>query len=340
MKTYLLPNTNYYKAGLHIHTNISDGRQTPEEIKEIYKAAGYSVIAITDHQIMLPHPELNEPGFLTITGCEVAKNKGDYSLEPSTHFNVYAPTPDACTFPGFDPDAFWAAIAHTQTYCTEEMRAYKAIPFGYMELNKIIEACAKEGFLVCYNHPKGSLQDYGYYGSLKGLWGVECFNSGCFFEGYYESIDVCDDLWRAGERMAYPIAADDSHSAAICCHGWVMVGADALTYPAVFGALKRGDFYASTGVTIHELSLEDGVVHVETDGADRVQLISPLRFRKTIRAKDAPLTECDIDITKLIELYKKGLADGTTKDAWFRVELVRRDGSLAYTKAYFLDTLV
>ena len=33
MKKFLLPeNGNFYKANLHCHTNISDGKRTPEEI--------------------------------------------------------------------------------------------------------------------------------------------------------------------------------------------------------------------------------------------------------------------------------------------------------------------
>ena len=33
MKKYLLPKTgNFYKANLHAHTDMSDGRNTPEEV--------------------------------------------------------------------------------------------------------------------------------------------------------------------------------------------------------------------------------------------------------------------------------------------------------------------
>ena len=37
-----------YRANLHCHTTISDGSKTPEEMKEFYKAHGYSAIAFTD----------------------------------------------------------------------------------------------------------------------------------------------------------------------------------------------------------------------------------------------------------------------------------------------------
>ena len=37
MRKYLLPNTGkFYKANLHCHTTVSDGKSTPEEVKECY----------------------------------------------------------------------------------------------------------------------------------------------------------------------------------------------------------------------------------------------------------------------------------------------------------------
>ena len=37
MKQYLLPESgSFYKVNMHSHSNLSDGRQTPEELKEAY----------------------------------------------------------------------------------------------------------------------------------------------------------------------------------------------------------------------------------------------------------------------------------------------------------------
>ena len=72
MKKYLLPeNGSFYKANLHCHTTISDGRMTPEEVKNAYKEQGYSIVAYTDHDVFIPHPELCEDGFLALNGFEV-----------------------------------------------------------------------------------------------------------------------------------------------------------------------------------------------------------------------------------------------------------------------------
>ena len=70
MKKHLLPESgNFYKANLHCHTVLSDGCLTPEEVKEIYKNAGYSVVAYTDHDILIPHhAELSDDEFLALNG--------------------------------------------------------------------------------------------------------------------------------------------------------------------------------------------------------------------------------------------------------------------------------
>ena len=341
MRQYLLPeNGNFYKANLHVHTTISDGRMTPEEVKKVYKENGYSVLAITDHQIMLPHHELDDEDFLTITAIEVAKNKGSYKYLPSTHFNVYAKDPNAETFPYFNRDGFWGAIKHTMEYRTEAMLAYEPRSFGYgpEELNKVIKECNEQGFLVCFNHPKGSLQNYRDYGGLKGLWGMECFNTGAAREGYEDDMDPIDDLLTEGERRVFPIAADDAHSQIDCCGGYVMIKAEALEYSKIMEALEVGDFYASTGIEIKELYVEDGILHLETSGADEIVLHTPIRYRKSIKSTDSkPITAWECDISSLISDCRN---DGEiAKDVYFRLDLKTKEGKRAHTRAFFVDQI-
>ena len=72
MKKYLLPESgNFYKANLHCHTVCSDGVKTPEEIKQMYMEKGYSIVAYTDHNLMIPHTELKSDDFLPLTSFEM-----------------------------------------------------------------------------------------------------------------------------------------------------------------------------------------------------------------------------------------------------------------------------
>lgn len=59
MKKYLLPEGGkFYKSAMHVHTNISDGQLSPEEMKKAYRDLGFSVVAYTDHEVFVPHNDL------------------------------------------------------------------------------------------------------------------------------------------------------------------------------------------------------------------------------------------------------------------------------------------
>ena len=56
MKKFLLPDgLPEFKANLHCHTTVSDGELTPQQIKECYQKAGYSVVAFSDHDRFYTH---------------------------------------------------------------------------------------------------------------------------------------------------------------------------------------------------------------------------------------------------------------------------------------------
>ena len=61
----------FYKANLHCHTVISDGKLTKEQIKEEYQKRGYSIVAFTDHRTYGYHPELTDENFIALAGIEV-----------------------------------------------------------------------------------------------------------------------------------------------------------------------------------------------------------------------------------------------------------------------------
>ena len=107
MKKYLLPEKNCYKANLHCHSIISDGNFTPEELKKLYKDNGYSILAYTDHEVLVPHTELNDDDFLAFTGYEV-QIYGDMHLPKRlrrvSHMNFYPRDPQKCKMPFYNFD--------------------------------------------------------------------------------------------------------------------------------------------------------------------------------------------------------------------------------------------
>ena len=57
IKVFISKDKKQFKGNMHCHSTISDGRLTPEELKEAYKAAGYQVLAI---------PTTASPALITI----------------------------------------------------------------------------------------------------------------------------------------------------------------------------------------------------------------------------------------------------------------------------------
>ncbi len=54
------PNVNHHKANIHCYSTVSDGKFTPLQLKKMYLANGYSILACTDHQNSVSHNELTE----------------------------------------------------------------------------------------------------------------------------------------------------------------------------------------------------------------------------------------------------------------------------------------
>lgn len=337
MKRYLLPKSgNFYKANLHMHTTISDGRMTPEETKTEFMKRGYSIVAFTDHEVIVPHPELNDENFLAITSFEMATNlpsqNDEFEFVKACHLNFYAKEADNVEFPGYNAGNIWQE--HTRRYVSEALKKYSYRRVYSVDcFNDIIRMANESGFFVCYNHPVWSLQDYSDYIDYKGLWGVECLNYGCAIAGYPDTMQPIDDLLRKNQRV-FPVASDDAHSLRDCFGGFCMIKAEKLEYSSIIGALLRGDFYASGGPEIRELYLEDGILTVRASDAARIMLTTDCRYAG-VRQCDGAITEATFDLNGFFQLNKKRV--NRINPGYFRVTVTDAQGRSAQSRAYFAD---
>lgn len=337
MKKHLLPDKGrFYKANLHIHTTVSDGEMTPEEIKRIYMEQGYSIVAFTDHEIMVPHPELTDGDFLALTSTEISVNQRcdcDFHFTKTYHLNIYSPEEMKSCFRSFDRSKMW--VPQSFDYITPEQDSCGLFrEYSIDSVNEAIRLANEEGCLVSYNHPVWSLQDYSDYIDLEGLWGVELYNTACARNGYVDSDKPLDDLLRAGKRV-FPLATDDSHKLCDCFGGFVMVKAESLDYSTVFSALRRGDFYCSTGPEIKELSIENGVVSVSSSPVKFIGVSNDTRLLFTQKANDSLLSEANIDINWYLELASQGV----NEHQYIRITLVDEMGNAAYSRPYFINEI-
>ena len=199
----------FFKANLHCHSTLSDGRLTPEQLKKYYKQKGYSVLAITDHEHLNDNSYLDDKDFLTITSCEIAIKQfpNDSTLKnldmKVCHLNLYAKK-QSNTY-----NFFYNSVA--DHFSKPEVRKRLQKPdceyervYGAYGINKIIKDANDNGFFVCYNHPRWSLENYGDYSGYEGLWGVEIYNTASNRTGIYEyDIKKCanyDWLYLQGGR--------------------------------------------------------------------------------------------------------------------------------------------
>ena len=204
----------YYKLALHLHTTISDGQQTPEEVAQEYKADGYDAIAFTDHWRYGAGGELC--GLHIIPGCEYNLGGNDTSLDTMHIVGIGMPVDPRLT--------------------REEYRNSR---------NPVIEAINKAGGIAVLAHPAWSVNTLEDAKALKGITAVEIYNAvseaGQSMRAYSDHfIDACAN---AGIYWGI-LATDDAHyyEGADNRKGWVMVKARELTDEALLDAIRKGDF--------------------------------------------------------------------------------------------------
>ena len=339
MKKYLISeNGNFYKANLHCHTNYSDGKLSPAEVKELYKKLGYSIVAYTDHDILIPHDDLTDGEFLALHGFEMEVNEPKKADFPSIR------TCHMC-FIGIDPENITQPMWHRELYLFGNAPKYRDIvkrddsepdyvrEYSHKGISEMMRIGREKGFFVTYNHPTWSLENYSNYMGYHGMHAMEMFNGDCIAAGYNDRNDhAYDDILRGGERI-YCIGADDNHN-----HGnpasrrydsgwaWTVIKAEDLDYRTVTRALEDGNFYASEGPEIYALWYEDGKVHIECSDADSIVLTADIRFTYPVFAEgEGCVNSADLVVDQ--------------RCSWFRITVTDKKGRRACTNAYFLDEL-
>lgn len=338
MKKYLLPKEgNFYKANLHCHSTVSDGKLTPAEIKDAYKAHGYAIVAYTDHDIMIPHDELNDDGFLALHGYEMEAGEvgGIFKFRKTCHMCLIALKPDNLQQVCWHRSKY--LIGHGEEY-RHLARFDESQPDFEREhthecINAMMRAGRENGFFVTYNHPVWSLENRSDYGGYEGMHAMEICNYGCFVTGFAEYNPIIyDDMLRMGKRI-FCIGTDDNHNGkpfdSPRCDSFgafTMIKAPRLSYTDVTDALLAGNFYASQAPQIKELYFEDGKLYVETSPCEKIVMTTGTRkVRNFTRERGKRLTKAVFEVLE--------------EDIYVRITVKDKYGKCADTNAYFTDEL-
>lgn len=336
MEKHLFPqNVNWYKACLHTHSTVSDGVLTPVEVRDAYKAKGYSILALTDHSVMVEHQNLNQDDFLMVTGVEIDMEQAIGNRGKCRHLCLLSKDPKQQWVPFRDPQP----IESSKPYEAVNTFGDLSREFDYDAMNKVIAAANAHGCLVSYNHPAWSLERYPDYAPIEGLWAMEHRNTSGVSHGFPDDApQVFQDLLCMG-KFVMPIMTDDTHSPIaksgmeILGGSWTMVASESLEYGKVMEALEKGDLYSSCGPEIQDIVVDGDRLTVKCSSARMVQLISPIRWCRAIYSKEGDLTQADFDISVWRKHYEQD------ENSFLRIVVTAADGSYAVTRAYKAEEL-
>jgi hypothetical protein len=251
------PAPRWYRGNTHTHTLNSDGDSPPDAVIRWYRERRYHFVVITDHEFITDVAPLNAllgaaGRFLVIPGQEVTQRVDDPSHPDrlrQAHVNalgiarVVRPQGDRNIATG-------TTIASTYAKNVAAIRAAGGVPqinhpnFRWsVPMEQMLRLPDSTLFELWNGHP-----------TVYNLGGTDSTGA------VMPSTEVLWDSLLSRGKLLFGVADDDSHhfqpegaenpDLARPGQGWIMVRADTLTSPAILAAIARGDFYASTGVTL------------------------------------------------------------------------------------------
>jgi len=269
----------WFKGNTHAHTLNSDGDSPPTDVARWYRTHGYNFTFITDHEHITDVGVLNAmfgtPGrFQVFSAQELTQRVSD----PSRPNNPRQPHVNA--------------LGVTRVIRPLGERGIAAPPLTATYARNLAEVRAAGG-VPQVNHPN--------YRWSVGVDDMAALPDSTLFElwnghplvynlGGTDSLGVTapstEALWDSvltRGKLLFAVGDDDSHSfkpedaddpnLTRPGRAWVMVRADTLTAPAILASLRRGDFYASTGVTLRSYSASPRGIQLE------ITPVSDVRYR-------------------------------------------------------------
>lgn len=301
------PELKWYKGNLHTHTLNSDGDSTPLDVATWYRENGYHFLVLSDHNYLTEIGELNRvlgarDKFLLIAGEEVSDSFGGKPV----HLGAYDLSERVAPAGG-------SSVGDTIARNVAAIKATGALPalnhpnFRWAVTAEDILRAPDLTHLEIYNgHPRVHNRGGGGTQSLDEIW---------------------DALLTAGRRV-YGIAVDDAHhfkrfgrTFSNPGRGWIAVRAAALDTPSIMAALRRGDFYASTGVELNGLDVTSGEIRLD------IKPVSDTRFTTLFIGAGGEVLERS---TQIAPVYRfRG------NERYVRARVEASNGDIAWTQPVF-----
>lgn len=334
---YLIsPSKKQYKANLHCHSVLSDGKKTPQELKEMYKEKGYSILSITDHEAPKSHSYLNDADFLTITGYETyvrpnAECRYD-AYNKEIHINLFARDPKN-----------EAIVCYNSKYCkysSEELKdqyvkvgSQKTREYSVAYINELIKTAKENGYIAAYNHPWWSMEDEADIFAYEGFFSMEMCNYSSYLSSRLEyNAALYDKMLACGKRI-FCHGADDNHNAKPSdsseCDSFgafTMIMPENFTYDSVIAAMETGEMYSSMGPVFKEISMTGNKIHIECSDVERIMVFTGSKTpKRKLALPGETINSADFEIDERAKFVRVSVAD--------------KYGKFADTRGFFRDEL-
>ena len=295
----------WYKGNTHTHTLNSDGDSTPNEVVRWYREHDYDFLVLTDHNFLTSVDGLNalhgaDEQFLVIRGEEVTSTFADTPL----HVN------------GLDVSRLVAAQSGSSVLDVvqrnvDAIRAADGVPhinhpnFRWaITIDELAQVRNNRLFEIYNGHPTVNNLGGGGVPGLEEAW---------------------DSILSRG-ILLYGIAVDDAHiftqpwnrNAARPGQGWVQVRAERLSADALMAALERGDFYASTGVTLADYEATDRAITIT------IEPFSDTKYRVLFIGEGGKVLQENVE-SPAIYTFRGD-------EAYVRAKVLDSNGRLAWTQ--------
>ena len=228
----------WLKGNLHTHTSPASGcgAISVEDCVDLYVERGYDFLSISDHCVLTRHSD------------------DRITLIPGIEWNA----PKGC---------------HTGVYSLNRADLKAAIAIS--DQDALLKNLADSNALLILNHPNWQKTPHYRREELDqkdNYDGIEIYNGVIErLHGYAIATDKWDYLLASGRRVL-GFANDDSHRDTDIGLAAIYVRSKSRTPRAIMSAIKRGNFYASSGAVIDDIRLENGVVELETPDAQEIQV--------------------------------------------------------------------
>ena len=278
---------NQYKGQMHCHTTNSDGNLSPANVVEKYVGYGYDFMTITDHNFITPNPSPNADivwmgnsyedtcstaglQHMNVWNCTEVLNYVDMyhsTNTPSQLVNHFVKNGDSVL--SYNHPEYPTVYASDSTLENlpdgiSFIEIYNSTIQTLLGTVQSLPTTANYGDMVIYNGTR-----YINHSTTKNSPNWQATTAEANPDG---NLDRGFRIMLDSGKKVFCDAADDFHRGDnMENRGWQMVFANSRTKQSIWNGLLMGASYASTGVSLNDVSFLDGVFKLDiADGANAV----------------------------------------------------------------------